>query len=666
VVVADRAIGFLCRHLHAPAGALYYQRPDGAMVRLGRYGLEARPSDGRAIHVGDGLIGEAARHTEVTVIEAPADLPAIRTSLAELRPCGLALVPLLHLGKVVGVIELVLVRPWSAEDEELVVSGRESVTIAIEEARARAATRMLLGETQRQAAELLEARRRLELKADELTRASAVKSQFLASMSHELRTPLNAIIGFSELLHDGAVPADAPQHQEFLGHILTSGRHLLELVNDILDLSKVEAGRFEFHPESIRLAVVLDEVLAILRTVATNAGLRIESSIDPAVDALVLDPARLKQVLYNLISNALKFTPRGGRVSVRATLDPGDRVRIEVEDTGIGIESSQIDQLFREFQQVGEHAGKAGGTGLGLALTKRLVEAQGGSVGVDSTPGKGSVFHVVLPRERPEEVTAVRSTRTMRAATAGGERSVLVIEDDGADQAKLVGALGDAGYDVETVSTGAAALARARERRFDAVTLDLFLPDMTGLEVLRALRADSKHPEVPVVVITVVTEPGAVAGFAVADVLGKPIDRDALLASLTRAGVSPSSSREVLVIDDDATSLQLMASLLAQLGYKSRCERDAARALEDVRRTTPNAIVLDLIMPGMNGFEFLDVLRGAPEGRDVPVIVWTSKDLSAAEKDTLRASANAIVSKGNGGSERVLAELATHLPPRSV
>jgi signal transduction histidine kinase len=250
------------------------------------------------------------------------------------------------------------------------------------------------------ASQLRDARRGLEQKAEELARASTYKSEFLAGMSHELRTPLNAIIGFSELIADGLVP-DAAQQQEFIGHILASGRHLLQLINDVLDLSKVEAGKLELHPEPIALSRIVGEVLGILGSTAATRRIRVDSTIDPAIDDVVLDPARLKQVLYNYLSNALKFTPEGGRVEIRATAAPGDTLRLEVEDTGIGIAETDIARLFAKFEQVGTGASKAAGTGLGLVLTRRLVEAQGGTVGVRSVAGQGSVFHAILPTGAP-------------------------------------------------------------------------------------------------------------------------------------------------------------------------------------------------------------------------------------------------------------------------
>lgn len=239
----------------------------------------------------------------------------------------------------------------------------------------------------------------LEAENRQIIEASRVKSLFLANMSHELRTPLNAIIGFAELLQAGAVPADSPKHAEFVGHIAGSGRHLLKLINDVLDLSKVESGKFEFKPEAMDLLSVVQEVTSTMRTLIEQKALRMDVQIDPALGTLQLDPARFKQVLYNYLSNAVKFTPDGGTIRVRAMPEGDASFRFEVEDSGIGIAPEDIPRLFVEFQQLDNSLSKRHqGTGLGLALTRRLVEAQGGSVGVHSEPGKGSVFHLVLPR----------------------------------------------------------------------------------------------------------------------------------------------------------------------------------------------------------------------------------------------------------------------------
>jgi PAS domain S-box-containing protein len=507
----------------------------------------------------------------------------------------------------------------------------------------------------------------LETQNRRIREASRLKSEFLANMSHELRTPLNSILGFGELLYDGGVPYDSPQHREFLGDIIKSGRHLLQLIDDVLDLAKVEAGKLEFRPEAIDLEMVIAEVLSIVRAISVAKNVRIDASIDPVLkQGILLDPARLKQVLYNFISNALKFTLAGGVVTVRARPHGEESLLLEVEDTGSGIAPEDLERLFVEFQQLEAGTAKQhGGTGLGLALTRRLAEAQGGSVGVRSTLGKGSVFHVVLPRRRP--VAAAQPQFQPRPA-APDAPSVLVIEDDARDQAQLVEALGAAGYAVEAASTGSQALALCSVRKFDAICLDLLLPDMSGQEVLQRVRGGGPNRDVPVVVVTIVAERGAVAGFTVQGFLPKPIDSDALLSSLARAGVRPNQQGSVLVVDDDEASLRLMAAALTQLGFRTVRMQSGEEALRAAANAAPAAIVLDLLMPGVDGFEFLDRLRDSPATRHTPVLIWSVKDLSTHEQARLSRSVQAIVRKGRGGIPALLDDLRRFLPagPRAL
>jgi PAS domain S-box-containing protein len=501
----------------------------------------------------------------------------------------------------------------------------------------------------------------LEIQNRRIQEANRLKSEFLANMSHELRTPLNAILGFGELLHDGVVPPGSPQHREFLGDIVKSGRHLLELINDVLDLAKVEAGKLDFRPEAIDLEIIIAEVISIVRAISVAKSIRIDASVGPEVkEGIFLDPARLKQVLYNFLSNALKFTPAGGRVTVRALPHGEQSLLLEVEDTGPGIAPEDIGLLFVEFQQL--DAGKAKqhqGTGLGLALTRHLAEAQGGSVGARSTIGRGSVFHVILPRR---SAAGPAQPQFEPRPGAPGAPSVLVVEDDARDQALLVEALSEVGYAVEAASTGAQALALCSARKFDALSLDLLLPDMSGQEVLKQLRAGGPNRDIPVVVVTLVAERGVMAGFAVQDFLPKPIESGALLSSLARAGIRPEQPGSVLVVDDDQGSLNLMIAALTQLGFPTVGAHDAEEALRTVESAHPAAIVLDLIMPGMNGFEFLDRLRASPATRDTPVLVWTVKDLSTEEQAWLSRSVLAIVRKGHGGIPALLEDLRRLLP----
>ena len=514
-----------------------------------------------------------------------------------------------------------------------------------------------------QATALGEAERRARLASERAEKSSRAKSEFLATMSHELRTPLNAIIGFSELMHDGKTGSVSADQQEFLGDILASSRHLLQLINDVLDLSKVESGKMEFHPEPVDLAKLVDEIQDVLRGVAAGKRIRLAATVDPGIGPVVLDPAKLKQVLYNFLSNAVKFTPEAGRVSVRAAPEGPDAVRLEVEDTGIGIRAEDLERLFVEFQQL--DAGPARtheGTGLGLALTKRLVEAQGGRVGVRSTLGQGSVFFAILPRVARSSEVAATPSAPPRAARAGAP-TILVIEDEAPDRAWLEQVFTATGYAVEAVASGAEAVARARVRVFDAITLDLLLPDVMAHDLVAAIRAEGPNRETPILVVTVVAEREAAAGFVVHDFLTKPVRSEDLLASLARAKVTPDAPRPVLVVEDDPVSLRLAETALAGRGYRVVGAASGAAGLEAAEAESPAALVLDLKMPGMDGFDFLARYRATPDGRRTPVIVWTAKDLTHEDRVRLDGAVARVVAKRHGGNGPLLEALDTVIRP---
>jgi CheY-like chemotaxis protein len=351
-------------------------------------------------------------------------------------------------------------------------------------------------------------------------------------MSHELRTPLNAIIGFSEIMHDEKVGEISSEHKEFLGDILTSAKHLLRLINDVLDLAKIESGRMSFDPESVQLNNIVNEVRDVLRTMASRKGIEVSIEVDPSLGDIVTDPSKLKQVLYNFLSNALKFTPDGGSVTVRAMAEGRDRYRLEVEDTGIGISAEDLAKLFTEFRQLDTSASKQyQGTGLGLALTKRIVEAQGGSVEVTSAPGVGSTFSAVLPRwmQGGEEGQSAVSTHAVLPRAAS---SVLLIEDDPSHSAWVTNLLEEHGYGVQLAPDGFEAIDLCSVQRFDAILLDILLPGLDGWETLRAIRRHGLNRDAPVVVVSITRPADAVSDYPVHDFLTKPVDRETLLRSL--------------------------------------------------------------------------------------------------------------------------------------
>lgn len=379
---------------------------------------------------------------------------------------------------------------------------------------------------------LLEEQRRsqnqeLEERNRQIEAANRMKTEFLANMSHELRSPLNGIIGFSELLYDGRLGPLLERHRDLLGRIHASASHLLQLINGVLDLSKIESGHLEFDPEGLFVSHIIQEVTGILSALAAEKQIRIETEIEAGgVDEVLIDPIRLRQVLYNFLSNALKFTAEKGRVVVRLKSESATEFRLEVSDTGIGISEADMGQLFVEFHQLDATTAKRyQGTGLGLALTRRIVEAQGGRVGVASKPGEGSTFFAILPRA------------PLTSSARAGAAKILVIDDQNLDRLLLTRTLRLNGYLVEVAATCAEAFDKCRLEQFDAITLDLVLPDGTGWEALAQIRSLESHRSTPVIVISVCEQADLVTPVAVQGFLTKPVRRDQLLGALIRVGV---------------------------------------------------------------------------------------------------------------------------------
>jgi signal transduction histidine kinase/DNA-binding response OmpR family regulator len=489
--------------------------------------------------------------------------------------------------------------------------------------------------------------------SEQLKSASEAKSRFLASMSHELRTPLNAIIGFSELLIDEP-PAgyDTARRQQFLQQIHNGGKHLLELINDILDLAKVEAGQLELNLTKLPLEDAVANVIASVRPLAVRKSINLEGDVPNDV-LLHADAGKTRQILLNLLSNAIKFTPDGGRVRVTATAHH-DHAVITVEDTGIGISKDDIGKLFTEFQQVGDPNERAQeGTGLGLALVKKLAELHGGSVWVESELGTGSRFHVALPLAAPLTSQAARSAPL-----------VMVVEDNEGAAMLLSTFLTRAGFAVEVVGEGRTALERAAKLRPSAITLDVMLPDVDGWEVLRRLKDAPETRDIPVQVISVMDDRALGLALGADDYLVKPVRREALIGFMRRHGLRPQGvGRErvkVLAVDDDEASLELIKENL-EPEFAVAALNVGAEALAVARRDQPDFVILDLMMPGMNGFEVAAALRADPLTRHIPILVSTGKDLGPEEKARLSGNVTAVMKK-SGELDGLVAWLHQTLP----
>ena len=504
--------------------------------------------------------------------------------------------------------------------------------------------------------ELEKLNRVLEQQNEELARVNRAKSDFLAMMSHELRTPLNSIIGFSEVLADQKFGPLNERQRRYISNVNDSGRHLLTLINDLLDLSKIEAGRLEIVRQACAPRVMATQAVGTLQPLADARQVTI--AVAPGSDKPLMvsaDPARLKQIFYNLLSNAIKFSPTGGQV--RMAFDAGERpafVRISVSDDGPGIAPEDATRLFTAFTQLPSGKEK-GGTGLGLALTKQLVELMGGVIGLDSTPGKGATFWVELPVHV--------AGAAPEAAVAPAPKSAplaLVVDDDPKAQELIVLMLQESGYRTMAVASGDEAVAVARRHRPDVITLDVFLPTIDGWDVLKLLKSDPDTETIPVVMVTISSDRGRAFGLGAVEHLIKPVARDALLAALARRSFTTKvKEREVnvIAIDDDPKQLELFRAALEPHGFRVRTESNARAGIEATLRGPVDLVLLDLVMPDLSGVEVVSTLRADERTRAVPILLITAHELSAAQRARLNGDVEAVLTKGSLRIEQLLQEI---------
>ncbi len=483
--------------------------------------------------------------------------------------------------------------------------------------------------------------------AEEATRA---KSAFLANMSHELRTPMNAIIGYCELLLEEDVRPSDPAVQD-LQKIHGAAKHLLGLINGILDLSKVEAGKMELYVETLELQPFIDEVVATIRPLAARKGNRLVVQVDPELGALDADATKLRQCLFNLLSNACKFT-EGGTVSlsVRATSAEGGGVlRFSVQDDGIGISPEQLDRLFQPFAQAeATTTRRFGGTGLGLSLSRALAQMMGGDITATSALGAGATFCLDLPWRG--------ATPTKERPAPDPDRDTVLIIDDDPDVLELMTRfLEREGFHTVVAQDGDEGLRLARELTPLAITLDVLMPGMDGWAVLSVLKADERTAEIPVLLLSLVDQRRLGFTLGAAEYFTKPVDRDRLLRTLERYRGTDADSA-ILVVEDDPEIRSVLRRTLEGVGWRVEEAMHGGAALEAVTARPPRAIVLDLMMPGMDGFEFLATLRENPAWRAIPVVVVTAMELTAAQRARLEHSTERVIQKSATSREELLRE----------
>ena len=488
------------------------------------------------------------------------------------------------------------------------------------------------------------------------------KDQFLSTMSHELRTPLNAVLGFSDLLNDESYGALTDRQHRYVNHIQTGGKHLLRLINDILDLSSIEAGRLQLAIENVAVNTCMSEAVDCLRPLSDKKSqtLLVKPSANLSVRA---DATRLKQILINLLGNAVKFTPGSGKIEVAAQ-QIGDVVRMEVRDTGPGIPLEEQERIFKAFHRLQQSNKSIEGTGLGLAITKRLVELQGGNLGLESQPGQGSCFYFTLPLV-PTFVP--NESRPLESKSRSGESpKILVVEDDFAAAHVIQSHLNSAGYDAMLCADPQRALELAAELQPSAITLDVIMKPVGGWEILTKLKTDLRTAAIPVIIVSIVDQPSTGALLGADEYIVKPVDKRALLAAVERCLNKPASItsvRPILVVEDDTPTREFLAEFLCQRGYVVATAADAAEARASVADSMPELVILDLILPDMSGFQLLAEWRSSSRTSELPVFVLTSKDLTLQEKDYIRTSAAALFQKQEPWQDALLKQLVRAVPP---
>ena len=486
--------------------------------------------------------------------------------------------------------------------------------------------------------------------------ASQAKSEFLAKMSHELRTPLNAIIGYSEMLQEEVEDLDQPSVVADLGKIRAAGRHLLALINDILDLAKIESGRMELYLEEFAVEPMIRDVVSTVQPLVAKNENRIEVQVSPEIGGMYSDLTKVRQALFNLLSNASKFTSKGTiRLDVsRSSEDGQEFVEFRVADSGIGMTDEQLARLFQEFTQAeSSTARNFGGTGLGLAITKHFCEMMGGRVRVESVYGSGSTFTLSLPEKVAGPAPAGSADPAPESASSP---SVLVIDDD-ADMRALIGRLlAQDGFQVYTAENGEQGLQIAREKQPGIITLDVMMPTMDGWTVLSSLKADPATADIPVIMLTMVGDREMGMALGASDYLVKPIDR-AQLSGVLRHYWRETDVHPVLIVDDDPGTRALMRRILNKAGWSVSEAANGREALDRLSASPPDLILLDLMMPGMDGFEFLAEIRQRPELKSIPVVVVTAKSLSSEERTRLVGGVDKILEKGSFSHDDLIVEV---------
>lgn len=514
--------------------------------------------------------------------------------------------------------------------------------------------------------QLEESNKKLAAVNEELKELDRLKSDLLANVSHELRTPLTAIKGYTDYILERKLGPVTEKQEKGLVVVQRNLERLSKSINALLDFSRMEMGRIALNPQPFSLAALVDQIHTTVRSELDKKGLQFVADIEEALPSVVADREKIAAVLENLVINAIKFTPEGGRIAVRAVRAPaGSRAgaEIRVEDSGIGIPADQIGRIFQRFHQVdGSSTRRFGGVGLGLSIVKTILEAHGSTVQVESLQGRGTTFRFHLPVvERPEAV-AERAPARETPRREPGEGLVLVVDDDPEMVRLLRGCLEDEGLSVLTASTAAEATSLAVDRRPDVILLDLLLPDQSGLELLKVLKSQASTQHIPVMVVSVMNDALKGLTLGAAEYMVKPVDRGAIVSSVRRLLEGTAGRPTVLVVDDERDTAELIRETLHSEGFRSLVAHDGREALELIARRRPNVVILDIMMPEMSGFEVLEALQRDRNLSRIPVLVLTARGDEADAQRGLALGARRYLSKPFDVRD-LIAEVRRHLGP---
>ena len=668
--VGAKSLQLICKNTESSVGALYILDKKENVLKLSAgYGLSTRAALAKRYALGEGIPGECAlqrRTLEVMDVPASSGLE-IDTGLLTVAPRCIVAIPILFRDRLLGVIVLGSMKPLGDLDKEILNNSVPQIGVAITNA-------LNYDETQKLSREIGKKNDELNTKNTELETAYRVKSDFLSSMSHELRTPLNSIIGFTSILLSPNGDVLSEDQRMALNKVLRNSKHLLQLINDILDLSKIEAGRMSItiEPDTVE-NVVLNSVETVDALVKSK-NLTVKQLIAPALPILRTDVLKVKQILVNLLSNAVKFTDQG-EISVTVEQKNGI-VYFKVKDSGIGIEEKNIPVIFQEFQQIDSSSTrKYKGTGLGLPISRRLARMLGGDLSVESTFGHGSTFALAVPAIFPEELrhssdviemgeTPKQAQPAFHVPAAKAEKKnvqILCIDDNQDVLDILRNYLIPEGYSVATALSGEEGIEAARKVKPDLITLDIMMPQKDGWQVLRELKQDPATKEIPVIIHSTIDNKPLALSLGALDVLPKPVEPKFLLGLVER--VCEADGKDVLIVDDSEDFCSFLKSLLEEEGFNVTTAYNGAEALDLLKVSIPSLIVLDLIMPVMDGFQFIQEVEKNERWRDIPVIILSAKDLDKQDRETLNKHIVDYMHKSDfsrEGLSKIVAKVLSH------